>query len=243
MPYYIILCEGKTDSFIINLIMGRYGFKYLDKKRAKDKISFKTLKNQNLDYFTDGSYCLIIWNTAGCTNIPYAVDEIKKLMLNIGDEIESLAIVMDKDFNTETQLLSQFSSFFNLEGNLKNAVWNKHNYRDAFSEEKALKILLNVIPHENFGALETLMFDSLKNRGKEENEMALDVESMVDGFQTKKISYFEKDRAVIKSKLGCMVNLLDPERTFYDIIDSFSGIAWEEDENVIEHFQSLNRYK
>lgn len=237
---YIILCEGKTDAFIINLIMSKVGFKYVNKKQG---ISFKLLKNQSLDYFVKDEDKLLIWNTGGCENLLKAVEEVKKLSKSSTVPIDSLGIVIDKDFNEEDTIVDNISSAFSLDNALKNAIWNKHNYEDDFKEQKSLKVLLNIIPYGEFGALETLMFNSLKNKGVDESRIGHDIEKMIDKLKSDKISFFKKERFVIKAKLGCLINSLDPERTFYDIIDSFEGINWEEDEIVKTHFKELEKYK
>lgn len=236
---YIILCEGKTDAFIINLIMSKVGFRYV----KKQGISFKLLKNQSLDYFETDEDKLLIWNTGGCENLPKAVEDVKRLSESSTVPIDSLGIVIDKDFNDEKSIITNMSSAFSLDEPLKNATWNKHNYKDDFKEQKSLKVLLNIIPHGEFGALETLMFNSLKSRGSDETRIGHDIEKMIDKFKNDGVSFFKKERFVIKAKLGCLINSLDPERTFYDIIDSFEGIDWAEDEIVKKHFKELEKYK
>ena len=46
---YVIICEGKTDSVIINHFMTSYGFKYL--KKNPNKFVFNLIGKQTVEYF------------------------------------------------------------------------------------------------------------------------------------------------------------------------------------------------
>lgn len=58
---YVILCEGKTDSFVINQFMHLHGFSY-KKKPPKGVPNFELLEFQEIDYFEnfENKDCLII---------------------------------------------------------------------------------------------------------------------------------------------------------------------------------------
>lgn len=236
---YIIVCEGKTDAFIINLILTQDGFVYTNKKNGP---TFKLLKKQSLDYFIKGKDTLVIWNVGGCGNIKDAINKVKLLAEYETTPIDSLGIVIDKDFNDGSNIENEFTELFKLETPLKNTVWNTHKYTTSFENEKELKILLNIIPYGEFGALETIMFTSLKDKGGDEKKLAENIEKMIEKLKEEGNSYFEKERYAIKAKLGCLINIIDPERTFYDIIESFSEIDWASEPIIETHFKQLKKY-
>lgn len=242
--FYIILCEGKTDSAIINQIMSEDGFEYLrdGKTTIGKKFNPKLIKNQEIDFFKRGEEILGIYNISGSSNLKYTINEIEKLVRN-EVELDYLAIVTDMDFQDSLNIESDYSNYFRDSLDLKNDIWKNYKFQDEFGTEKCLKILLKIVPKDRFGALETILLEALKKSGQEERVIGDSVEELIDKLKEDRISHLEKERYVIKSKLGCLVNILDPERTFKDILPVFSSITWTKYEVVQNNFTVIKNYK
>ncbi len=239
---YVIICEGKTDSFIINQYMTLNGFSYL-KKKPKKVTGFTLMDNQDVDYFEDKENdILAIWNIAGCGNLKYAINEIKKL-LEVEEEIGALAIVLDKDSNEITELENDISDYFENKVKLQNNNWSSYSYENSFSQKLTMKTLLTVIPSNQDGALETIMLEALMNSGEEVKKLGEKVEEFINNLKKEKNIYLLKERNVVKSKLGCTINIIDPERTFKDIIPTFYGIPWSTYPIIQNYFEELKNYK
>lgn len=238
--FYVILCEGKTDSVVINNVMSSVGFEYINKKNKLSK--FKLLKNQNVDYFENNNDILAIWNVAGYNNIKSSVEEIIKL--NKADKVvDILSIVVDRDFDNVSEIEDEISSYFEGNTKLENKIWKEYQFTDGFGEIKQLKILLTIVPDKDFGAMETILLNALSDEGEDQKNLVNDVEKFIVELEEKENIYLNKKRNVIKAKLGCTVNIMDPERTFSDIIPVFKNIAWNEKSVVQEHFKELKEYK
>lgn len=233
--YHLILCEGKTDAVILSHIIGKYGFKFNNKEK---KIKFKSLKNQSIDCYVKNDETIFIWNVAGCDNFKYSIKEFLDVLKNI--EIASLILVCDHDNSNIKDIETKFNSYFK-NVNVKNQKIYKYQYETNFQEQKEMNLLLLVIPNDKFGALETLLLEALKTT-PENKEFVEKVEKFIDKLKKEKNKFLNKDRKVIKAKLGCSINIMDPERTFKDIIPAFNSIEWEEYEVVQSFFKPLIDY-
>lgn len=238
--FYVILCEGKTDSVVISHVMSSVGFEYTNKKNKLAK--FKLLKNQSVDYFENNNDILVIWNVAGYNNIKSSVEEIIKLN-KVNKVVDILSIVVDRDFDNIFEIENEISAYF--EGNIKleNKIWKEYQFTDGFGEIRQLKILLTIVPDKDFGAMETILLNALSDEGEDQKNLVNDVEKFIVELKEKENIYLNKKRNVIKAKLGCTVNIMDPERTFSDITPVFKNIAWNEKSVVQEHFKELKEYK
>lgn len=238
--FYVILCEGKTDSVVINHVMSSVGFEYTNKRTKLAK--FNLLKNQSVDYFKDNNDILAIWNVAGYNNIKNSVEEIIKL--NKTDKVvDILSIVVDRDFDNISGIEDEISAYFEEDVKLENKIWKEYQFTDGFGEVKQLKILLTIVPDKDFGAMETILLNALADEGKEQKNLVDDIEKFITELEEKENIYLKKKRNVIKAKLGCAVNIMDPERTFNDIIPVFNSIDWNKKSIVQEHFKELKEYK
>lgn len=239
--FYVIICEGKTDSIVINHFMTSQNFKY--EKDSSKYLKFNTINKQTVDYFKNGSDVLAIWNVDGCGNIKSSIGQVESLITVGSDVIDSLAIVTDMDFNLSQDIEKEISSYFSRPITLADNVWSKYNYQDSFGSQKSLKTLLTIIPHGQSGALETIMLGALENSGNEEKLLVSEVNNFIDDLETKNLRFLDKNRKIIKSKLGCTVNIIDPERTFFDIRAVFDSISWGNYPVIQNHFYELKNYK
>lgn len=237
--YYIILCEGKTDSVIINHIMSSEGFNYI-KNNKNNYITFPLLKNQNIDYFKKGKDILMIWDVAGCDNLKTAIEKIEEVLEF--SQITSVCIVIDRDLNSDEQLKEKVESWFKNQINIIENKWSDYFYVTSYKETKKLKFLLNIVPKGKFGAIESLIMDSIKAKSKDNNILGDRIEAFIEEIKKEDFGYLQKNREVIKAKLGCLINIIDPERTFKDIIPILNEIDWSKESIVQEHFNKLKEY-
>lgn len=233
-----VICEGKTDAVIVNHIMTSIGFKY--DKRIEMGFKLKLEKQQETDYLKKDDKLLGIWSVAGFNNIKKAVENIQEINKEITEEpVDVLVILIDRDFKEINDLEKEVQSYFENSITLKNNCWSDYFYQDSFGRNEKIKILLKIIPTDKFGALETLLINALKT-DKETIGIGEAVEKFIDELKIElKPTRLEKERNVIKSKLGCFVNILDPERTFKDIIKVFDEIKWQDNSVIIENFKEF----
>lgn len=241
--FYVILCEGKTDSVIINHIMTSIGFIFIKNFQELGlNFKFKELKRQNIDYFKKEEDILAIWNTAGYSNIKSSVEQITRLIEN-GERIDRLSIITDRDKSEISEIENKIASYFVGNFILKNNEWKDYQIKDSFGRTIELKVLLQIVPTEKWGALETLLINALSEKGDEEKKLVERVEEFIEKLKIEKSTFLEKERNVIKSKLGCTVNIMDPERTFKDIIPVLNSIDWSKNNTVQEYFDKIKNYK
>ncbi len=240
--FYVILCEGKTDSVIINQIMTKEGFTYIGSDKLEKKFEFKLTKRQDIDYFKKEEDTLAIWNVAGCSKIKDAIQQIEKV-LKAGNKIDSLGILLDKDNNDSNDILKDISGNFEKSIDIQDNEWTNYNYIDEYEIEKQLRVIVTIVPGEKFGALETILLDAIENDGEEEKILVEKVKKFISELDKEKLSFLNKDRKKIKAGLGVTVNIIDPERTFKDIQPVFESIKWSEYPIIQEYFVEMKRYK
>lgn len=240
---YVILCEGKTDSVVINHIMTSIGFKFTSKKpKLEIDFEFELLKGQSVDYFKKEDDILVIWNVAGCCNIESSIKQIIRLIKNEA-KISRVSIVTDRDENEISEIESKIGSYFGESFSLKDNEWKEYQIKDSFDTSIKIKILLRIVPNEKWGALETLLVEALAKKGQEEEKLVKNVGEFIEKLRKEGSDFLKKEHSFIKAKLGCVVNIMDPERTFKDIIPVFNSINWSSDETVQKCFDKIKKYR
>lgn len=82
----------------------------------------------------------------------------------------------------------------------------------------------------------------MKNESEDNQILGNRLEEFIENLKEENFKYLRKEREVIKAKLGCFVNIIDPERTFKDIIPMLDEIEWDNQEIIQEHFKELKNY-
>lgn len=240
----IILCEGKTDA----VLLGYYIDKVCGFTHTKEKIN-KTItigQNKENEFFTwhiKGNDCLAIWGIGGKDCFMSAIESFFNVLKKSSDDLtyQKFAIVCDRDMQKDDSIiLSEFSQYFSdarmpFENNkIQNGV-----YFNSFGQAKSIITFTLIIPQDKFGALETVLLESIK-----EDEYDKKIVEKSDEFVTKiraiANKYIQSDRLELKAKLSTVFAIMSPEKVF-SFIDEIlkTTVKWEEKQYVNELFKEL----
>lgn len=209
----ILLCEGPSDLALISLfLIDNCG--YLFEPKGKRKISVNEKNGEYASWYTNGDVNLLICSVGGCDKFNSFYNQyIQELFNDL--KIAHLIVVKDADDDAD----EAFNSI-NFSGvSFKSDEWYFGQYLNAFGFNVDYKSFIRIIPKKSCGALETLIINSLLI---DEPEIAKSVLSYVENLGNDESKYLNKTRYKLKAKLGIMMTLIDPQRTFSSLTNRFS---------------------
>ena len=122
--------------------------------------------------------------------------------------------------------------------NVRNLEWKSNVYTDSFGIKRELKFLLNIIPYDYQGALETVMLDAIAEDTYDAN--IVQKSSDFVGLMRKEANkYISSDRLELKAKLGVTWAIQYPEKIFKLMNEQIESVAWEKSEVLRKCFGQL----
>lgn len=213
-----ILCEGTSDLAFISL--------YLEKK-LNYKFNKTKTDNRGLDggqthiyFYSNDDSELMICSAGGCSRMELVFNKyLKPLILRLtNDEKPKFVIIMDSDDNGDKKRKADID-YDILQ--FKNEIWNDNQFLSAFGENVSCPTFLRIIPVGEDGAFEDLL---LKVFANEEPVISDSVKHYYNNMSLEVKKNIKKHRLEIKSRLNCVINLIDPESTFKIMSDAFEHI-------------------
>ncbi len=243
----IILCEGKTDAILVSyLLCKQWGWKVLTKTSKVKGFMFETneAKDESSYWYEKGSNQILICGVGGRDNFfNFFEEKISRILKLYPQEsnFSKIIFIVDKDTRTIRKIEEQFSnSFQSIIRQVENRKWVKNNYNDDFQNIE-LQVLLNIIPMENQGALESLLLQSISE--KADNKIVVDKSlDFVENIKDDASKYLKNPRLVLKAKLGTVFAIMSPQKVFSFIDEIIRSVEWEKSETILktfEHFKDL----
>lgn len=239
----LILCEGKTDAVLLSYYLDNViGWKPINRKN-REKVKNYDVKpskgNQSTYWYQKDDQLLLICGVGGKDNFgKFFEEKIKSLLLNT-DAFEKVAIITDKDDNTiadvENKLYGDMGGFL---PQLKNGQWIAYSFQDAFGMEKNVQLLLQVIPAEQQGALETVLLQAISENPYDKNIVDICGE-FVDSIQPQAARYITNNRLHMKAWLSTTWAIQSPEKAFDFIDEQIRSVQWEKSEVLKECFEKV----
>jgi len=233
LPLSIILVEGVSDLAFVGLFLARfcdhpYTAEGLWELRFKNPLHGK----QSAWYKgADGRYALVCAVGGGGDCFGSFYDQYLKPHVQDGKYDCSLVVITDADKDED-----EAKTHIALSGlTLKRNQWVEGTIRTDFGNEIAYKTFLRVVPEVGEGSLETVLLNASQAKEKGITES---VHSFVDGLDPDCRRHLKKESSIRKAKLGIVVNLIDPQKTFSSLEEIFDSIDLT-DESVQETFGFL----
>lgn len=237
----LILCEGGTDSTLIQYFM-REANNWSD--NGKSKVSL------NLNYARDlkkEEKILTIGATGGCSKIiSYFEKAIERNILSSEkDEIfNNIVIISDRDEISTTNefeknienVLSENNIDINT--NITNDLWVECYAKNAQNKKIQFRILLLLIPFEETGALETFLLNAIGKDNSYDNNIIQKGNSFVDTIDPEK-KYLNSRRYITKAKFDVYFSVRTVAEQFSERQNILKGVKWEEYELIQNSFKKL----
>lgn len=211
--FSILLCEGVSDlAFISLFLINKLGYSYVTKGKRNILVDGKS--GEHSSWYSNGEIDLLICSVGGCDKFNNFYNKyIQELFNDV--EIPHLIVVKNADEDVDAAFKSIAFSGVEFELN----KWHSGQYLNAFGFNVNYKSYIRVIPEHSCGALETLVIEALL---VDEPDIAKSAIDYVDTLSPEEAKYLDKKRYKLKAKIGIMMNLIDPQRTFSSLTNKFS---------------------
>lgn len=247
----LILCEGKTDAILVSyLLCKQWGWKVL--KKSSSKISGMTFETNEAEdessyWYEKDNNQVLICGVGGRSNFYNFFDnKISRIMkLNQKESnFSKIIFIVDKDNREIKEIEKEFSKSFKsiITNPIENRKWIENEYKDSEGFQKIkFSVLLNIIPIDDQGALETLLLQSIAE--KADDKVIVDKSlDFVEDIKDDASKYLMNNSLVLKAKLGTVFAIMSPRKVFSFIDEIIKSVEWEKSETILktfEHFKDL----
>ena len=243
----IILCEGKTDVYILGyFLINQYNWKH--GKQDKKKEFFKiTSENEVIEWYTNEQNTLGIWGVGGIDNIHQKLSKVierNSSEPNEENHFKSIVLMLDRDMKSEDECISECNEWLKKSkiviDNFQIGKWINAKQKLSSNIDRYIEIdILGItIPPDKNGALERFLIDALEEKEKE--KIFFDkTRALINDI--KNISYLKKRRYADKAQLGCIFSIMSPDWIFTMLDEKLNKIEWQKLPTVLETFQELNK--
>ena len=231
----IVLCEGLTDLLFLQYFM-RHVYHWEDKKEAKLKFLPKAriLSNHEEE--------LIIGHCGGCSNIMDKLNKVKELnkAANETERLQRIVLVTDHDDKGyEMEIIHNVKALFDVK-NFSYNTWAKISITDLKNETFEVELLVIMIPTDQYGAMETLLLESLADKDEYDKTMITRCNRFVDTIDEEK-RYLKHRRHIVKAKFNTYFSIRVPEDFYTERQKLFQSFEWENYPFLLQTFQQLDR--
>lgn len=244
----LILCEGKTDAILVSyLLCKQWGWNVL--KKSSTKISGMTFETNEAEdessyWYEKDNNQVLICGVGGRSNFYNFFDNKISRIIKLNQQeanFSKIIFIVDKDNREIKEIEKEFcNSFKSIINHVENRKWIKNGYNDGFQKIE-LTVLLNIIPIDEQGALETLLLQSISE--KNDDKVIVDKSlNFVEGIKDDASKYLKNKRLVLKAKLGTVFAIMSPQKVFSFIDEIIKSVEWEKSETILktfEHFKDL----
>ena len=174
----IIICEGETDFvFLQHFMIRANGWNNFKNKSEKPNPSFKPEGIENLESrdFIKGSDLLTIISCGGCGNIKTVFEKVRRKNQNeIFDEerYSKIVVITDNDEDgVEEKIVSGLTSASGTSVTISNNAWTDLSFQDMTGNSFSSKLLLLIIPFDEYGAIETFLLKAISEQNSYDAEI------------------------------------------------------------------------
>lgn len=235
----LILCEGATDAILLSYYLEKIvGWKFCKKPPQDLQIKEDGIE-ESINWYEKGEDRLLICGTGGKNRIKYFFEnKIKQSIIN-SDAFEKIALVLDRDDKSIENITAHASSVFSpVITSAKNNEWIENIYKNGFGQDKAIEMLLVVIPIEHQGALENMLLEAIAEDPYDAHIVDL-VDEFIKRMRVEASKYISSNRKELKAKLGVTWAVQYPEKVFKLINEQIKSVEWEKSEVLKNCFSEL----
>ena len=236
----LILCEGKTDAILLSYyLMRKCGWQY--SKNSPKGLSLKEDKKagESVSWYQKDDDYLLICAVGSKNRFKQFFDEKIRPPLETSNAFSRIALIIDHDEEQVEEIEASIRRDLPLvAARAQNDQWVQHNYLDSYKEEKYVDFLLLTVPHDQQGALETLLLDAISEDGYDKNIVERS-RLFVDDIAPEAKRYIGKRRLILKAYLGVTWAIQSPQKVFDFIDGQLRMVEWEKSKVLEQCFQHI----
>lgn len=224
----LILCEGKTDAILLSYyLIHKCGWQYSKSAPKGLKLKEDTKRGESVSWYQKGDDYLLICAVGSKNQFkPFFDEKIQPALVNSG-AFSRIALIIDRDEEQAGEIEASIRRELPfIAAEAQNDQWIQHSYRDSYGEETVVDFLLLAVPHEQQGALETLLLDAISEDEYDRNIVEKS-RLFVDKIAPEAGRYIGKRRLVLKAYLGVTWAVQSPQKVFDFIDEQLRTVEWE----------------
>lgn len=236
----LILCEGKTDAILLSYYLEHMrGWKYMRKSPKGLDIRVEEPKGQSANWYQNDEDNLLICAVGSKNNFSSFFHSFILRPLVQADAFQKIALVIDHDDETIEDITQEIRKTLSLIAkNAQNGVWVSHEYENGYGEKRNISFLLQIIPKEKQGALESLLLEAISEDPYDKIIVDKSKE-YVDKISPQAKRYIGKRRLILKAYLGVTWAIQSPQKVFNHIDSMIRMVRWEKSTVLYECFERL----
>ena len=242
----VVLCEGPDDLWFISYYLHKTaGWDTCDvPKDIWTNYKIATLnKKQNVVYLAKGADSIAVWSVAGKDSFECAISVIfdKFITQYPFDSISSIVIVRDRDNDLMDDILLAMGRWFPDGIKLENMVATEWR-ADIEGCSVSLNVRPIIIPFSEDGAIETLLINAIREKGREGEVVVEAATQYIDSLVASPdvgTSYLSHERLILKAKYAAVIAVTNPTHSTALFQDMVMACPWEQSSYVKEHFDLI----
>lgn len=234
----LILCEGATDAIFLSYYMKKVaGWEFC---RGSQPLKIKEQNiTESVNWYKKDEDRLLICGVGGKDKFKSFFESRIKNAIIDANAFDAIAVITDRDDKEIEDIEKHIKSVFQpLLSDVHNLEWKSNVYMDSFGIKRELKFLLNIIPYDYQGALETVMLDAIAEDTYDAN-IVQKSSDFVEQMRKEANKYISSDRLELKAKLGVTWAIQYPEKIFKLMNEQIESVAWEKSEVLRKCFAQL----
>ena len=236
----LILCEGKTDAILLSYyLMRKSGWQY--SKNSPKGLGIKEDKEhgESVSWYQKGDDYLLICAVGSKSRFKQFFDEKIRPPLETSNAFSRIALIIDRDEEQVEEIEASIRRDLPfVAAKARNDQWVRHSYLDSYKEEKLMDFLLLAVPHDQQGALETLLLDAI-SEDEYDGNIVKKSRLFVDDIAPEADRYIGKQRLVLKAYLGVVWAIQSPQKVFDFIDEQLRMVEWEKSKVLEKCFQHI----
>lgn len=236
----LILCEGKTDAILLSYYLERMrGWKYTRKSPKGLDIKVNEEIGESANWYQKDDEFLLICAVGSKSGFSRFFNAAILRPLVQSDAFNKIALVIDHDDETIEEIVELVRSELALVAkDAQDGCWVDHEYENGYGERHMISFLLQIIPTEKQGALESLLLEAISEDPYDKNIVDKS-KQYVDSISSEADRYIGKRRLVLKAYLGVTWAIQSPQKVFTHIDSMLKMVRWEASAVLYECFKQL----
>ena len=238
----IVLCEGPDDLWFIAYYLHKTaGWTVCKANQVWHNYKAAPLNDrQQVQYLRCGDDSTAVWCVGGKDSFRPIVSVIFDRFIKdySFDPIDAVVIVRDRDYSLIPEVLQEMQGWFPdgvTLANHKSTIWKD----EVDGHEVAVHITPVVIPFDEKGAIESLLMESVGERGEEERIIVQEAEQYIERLISKNGNdrkYLSHQRLITKAKYSSVIAVTNPDHSTALFQNMVMACSWEKSPYISKHF-------
>ena len=236
----LILCEGKTDAILLSYYLEKMcGWVYSKKGPRSVQIQGDESAGETVNWYRKKSDYLLICAVGSKNRFQTFYNAKIHRPLIDSDAFSKIAVIIDHDDESIADIEARIQTELSFVASQSaNGCWVTHEYNNTYHQPQEISFLLQIIPDEHQGALETLLLDAISEDIYDKNIVEKS-KAYVDDIAPEATRYIGRRRLITKAYLGVTWAIQSPQKVFTHIDDQLRAVRWETSDILSECFREI----